>query len=481
MKSYRPQLVAASNIALFFPIFLLTSRQNVSGVRNKGFFIVSRSEAKNQVTSHDFLDAFFVALFAAACALLPTLLLPRRTAARQVPTALSLTTNTICDLLPLSLSSVLEIEDGHEETIADVVSDEETGKVQPSIGNKAKQGALAKTLKANLATLQAAYNAYRREFTRKRLSTRSFVPVIETIHRIGRNPLLGPTSHVPGERIKAALTRTYERRSRTPSIAGTPNLPRRYGDPSIQSRSRSSAIVGPANTGAASPDLLRAALTEVMQERGRLRSPSMASLPKPTSDGIMASSNQVVDCLKVALRVSDAELHRIFSWSTSNSDEKTELVDIRIAKSDLDFALSQLQRQLSTLLDGVPAYSKPKPKSSTRNFLTSMKFELFNEPSSPAPSSIKASSAHGRDHFRLAFYMTALVDLAKDVQELLLVVTNLQTTAASPIRWWLPEVEWPILSHFRPSTPPDATEASGGRTGELCYLVLQADQCSPHR
>ena len=327
-------MVAASNIALFFPIFLLTAEQGITEVR----------------VSH-FLDQFLVTLFAAAVGLFATILIPRPTCAGKLDSLLAETVKTTNQLLPLSLASVLD----------------PTSPSPPA--DALQQQTLAHELKTTTSELKLCHREYRTECVRAPISPIALRPYIKALAQIHRNPLLGPTSHLPGARIKAAMDKTYERNSRP----ATPRDSRHSTSPS----------------GSPSYD------TPI----------PLKIVHRPLMGHLSAATQNVVECLTQSLGLSLQEVRSSYGWS---SELGVDLVEQKVV---LEKAVGELQRRLSLMMD---------------------EFRV-----SPHPSSARNSPLHYRDRWRVAFYLVALIDLAKDIDNLLDITMSIRAQSSEP-RLYLP-------------------------------------------
>lgn len=359
-KSYKPGLVAASNIALFFPIFLLTAEQAVTEPR-----------------ASYFLDQFLVTLFAAASALFATVVLPRQSSRQKLDHLLGETVSTTCQILPLSLASVLDF------TAASTPAD------------SLQQQHLAKELRLLLPRLKGVHGDYCSEFVRTSLAPAALRPYIKALHRIQRNALLGPTSHVPGERIKAAMARTYERNSR-------PATPRAAESPDGRSTSRS-----PTN-GLTEFDSPKYPQYPQYSGHARQRSSYMTGQ-------LTASTHQVTESITHCLTASLATVRFASGWSSHDQDTASNL-DLATCRNDLETSVYELQRRLSSMMDEL------SPSVSV----------------SPSAVSPHHPSTKDRDRWRVAFYVVALIDLAKDVDLLLGTTIRLRADAVGTPRLFLP-------------------------------------------
>lgn len=297
-------------------------------------------------------------LFAAASGLFATIVLPRPSSRRRLEAALSTTVTTTCEILSLSLASVLD----STSTAADSL----------------QQQHLARDLRTLIPKLKSAHNEYCSEFTRGHIAPAALRPYIKALQRIQRNALLGPTSHIPGERIKAAMEKTYERNSR-------PGTPR--GERSGDSRSPSAD-----RTYAHTPDL---------QKHARQKSHMIGQLT--------VSTDTVTKSIRESITRTLAVVRNTYGWIDGAAGDKKG-IDLEQCRSDLETAVAVLQRRLSSMMDELGV--------------------------SPGINHQHASIPY-RDRWRIAFYVVALIDLAKDIDHLLDITIGLRA-GVSAKRFWLP-------------------------------------------
>ena len=185
-------------------------------------------------------------------------------------------------------------------------------------------------------------------------------------------------------------------------------------------------------------------------ERGRSRSEhsrtrSALSLPPGRLD-VVRSSKGLVTAIQQAMFKASAELSRLYQWTTLPNDTEEKGPTLLEVKDELESALSRLAKDLASFLDDLSAQTPRRIPSSD-------------------------GTAGQRDHFRLAFYMTALLDLAKDVITFLDVVIHCSQRATSKSQWHLPHI--PGISRFR-KDPAAAREENTNDVGEstTCRLVF---------
>jgi hypothetical protein len=312
---------------------------------------LTNEQGITKVQPHHFLDQFLVTLFAAAAGLFATIIIPRPSCSAKLDSLLSETVNTTSQLLPLTLASVLD----------------PTSPSPPA--DALQQQTLAQELKKSLGELKACHTEYRTECVRAPISPSALRPYIKALTQIHRNPLLGPTSHLPGARIKAAMERTYERNSRP----ATPRDSRHSSSPS----------------GSTSYDSPR----------------PLKIVARPIMGQLSAATQHVVECLSESLGMSLQEVRSSFGWSSAVG------VDLIEQKAVLEKTVGELQRRLSLVMD---------------------EFSV-----SPHPSSGRNPPLHYRDRWRVAFYLVAVIDLAKDIDKLLDITMNIRSQS-STCHFYLP-------------------------------------------
>jgi hypothetical protein len=120
---------------------------------------------------------------------------------------------------------------------------------------------------------------------------------------------------------------------------------------------------------------------------------------------LSAATEQVVLCLSQSLKMSLQDVRSAYGWS---SEPGSDLVE---QKAILETAVGELQRRLSLMMD---------------------EFSV-----SPHPSAGRNPPIHYRDRWRVAFYLVALIDLAKDIDRLL-DITMSSRSQSSTNRLFLP-------------------------------------------
>ncbi|KAK8850420.1 hypothetical protein IAR55_004338 [Kwoniella newhampshirensis] len=410
IRSYARRFNAFSKIMLFFPIFQLTSQQAVT-----------------HMTAELFLEQFYIVIFSALFALIPTLLIAPHKSSHPIGTQIDESIQTICTLLPVSLSPLLEV---HFPVTAPVDSDS-TGPVKSleAQNQTPSQTELAKKLKITVLSLHVSSSSYFKESLA--LEQQSALPdIIKSIQRLQRNPLLGQTSHVPGERIQAALYRSFPR--------SRPGTPRR------RSRSRHERQTSVSSEADLPPH------HSVHRRRPRhltsyLRpADSNATIALSTRPDLKDTSQNLVDAIIETLHTIDRQLKQTYGWSSPPDTEKTLVPEGALveAKAHLEEVLNGVQRALGVVLGSMDRDAK---KEHHRDHVTY------------AESTDVTDVLRNKDRFRLAFYMTALLDLSRDVHGLA------NTALSASIRVESTPSTW--LTFFRLGWMKDREEVPQGTDG----------------
>ncbi|WWC65162.1 uncharacterized protein I303_107776 [Kwoniella dejecticola CBS 10117] len=407
IRSKSGRLNVFSKIAIFFPIFMLTSQQSIT-----------------YLTPAHFLQQFYVVIFSAVFALIPTLILAPHQSSNQLGVHIGNTVNTICSLLPLSLSNLLDVD--HPLAQARPSTPELAAKEledQPRSSEASSQDRLAKQLKGEVANLHVSSSSYVRESKLLERQSASLLSVIKALQRLQRNPLLGQTSHAPGERIQAALQKSFPP-SRPSSTAGTPKKRRSLS--SIRRHSRHSVSADRHQAVNTAGRKLR----HLTSNYGRPND-SHKSIPLHTRPDLKDASQHLVEAIVSCLQLVNTTLVEKFRWAPSGNAEKGETTreDLFNARIALEDVLSDVQRALGTLLSGSttgiePNHSYPATPSDGQHPQVS-----FTE--SPDVTNL----LQNKDRFRLAFYMTALLDLARDVHVITNTVIGMSEREVTPFSW----------------------------------------------
>ncbi|WVQ70744.1 hypothetical protein IAR50_000266 [Cryptococcus sp. DSM 104548] len=394
-----------SKILVFFPIFMLTGQQTIT-----------------HMSASLFLEQFYVVIFAGILPLISTLIFaPHHTLSHQFGAQVEESLKAICTLLPLSLhhitrsqgssSAISESSETERPTAKSLESQPDRPRPPPS------RDQLAKKLKATISNLQTSTSSYLRTTPSVEGQLPILPIVVKSLERIIRNPLLG-TSQSPGERIQAALNKTFPH-----SQSGTPRrtsmqttLP--SGSSSVRSQSRSEVFHRrqPRH------------LTSYLRPEE-----SNASLALSQRPGLKERSESLVAAMVEALHATEQELPAKFGWAVEPPEEDKAKMspDQRLAgaKAILDEEVGRVQQMLGSLLGGEDGDDSSdiepdvhRTASPSNSESRSSNIGIDDRPPTFSESVEVRSVLHNRDRYRLAFMMTSLLDLAKDIQGLATVV-----------------------------------------------------------
>ncbi|KAL1409882.1 hypothetical protein Q8F55_003881 [Vanrija albida] len=417
LRSCYPRLNIACRAAMFNPIFLLTASQKITKFK-----------------SHLFLDQFFVALFAYAFATVSGVLFSEHSSSPLLGQHLFKTVKTACELIPASLGTILDL-DPETPPEASSNSKEASGTASGSAPSapsakeleeslekpsaRTRQQQLARKLRAEIATTRATHASYMLDIVHARQKPAALEPIIHILARLQRNPLLGPTGHVPAWQGSPSLAAdgSPENAHETPEITGsdhyidgaqlahhlsrvaTHTQPRHASGNSRNSRGRGGPYVDPA----------RAKLTMACTD---------------LSDSIVA-----------AMTSAAAQMSEACDWHWGMDDHK-DPVEV---KAQLQTSLKDLQRHLSGIIDTTDLVNELHKSTSTATLASRLSARgVVWEDEIPTT----ADWLDEEDRFRIAFYMIALLDLAKDTQHLLGYAVHLRQ-GAQPKRWIFPAIVWP--------------------------------------
>ncbi|KAL7422678.1 hypothetical protein Q5752_001969 [Cryptotrichosporon argae] len=423
-RSYAPQLNVACRAALFYPIFVLTSEQAITNYQ-----------------AALFLDQFYVVVFAFAFSLVCGIPFAFRSSSPHFGAVLLSTLDTASRLLAASLDTVFEHVDASTPSRSPSAPRQlEEQPVVPVPGDQ--QQALARKLKTQVGGLRAAHAAYSREVLRAARHPSSLASIVRGLRRLQRNPLLGPAGHVPGERIRVALERSYATPgTATPSRSATPQARTRFASSPTRPGLTASAtglrerLVAAAriSTSPVSALALQDRLADVATHKERGRRPVSAHTHSVRLS-LMGSCRDLSAAIIAALRGVARELGTTHDWMETKDvaadKEKTEdaLVDIRARVQAL---LGELQNRLRGVVDS----SNETPGSKLR-------IVIDDDATRQVAFDDDVDWLNDGDRFRVAFYMIALIDLAKDATQL--IDATIQTTRADDARkhWILPRMKW---------------------------------------
>lgn len=368
-----------------------------------------------------FLEQFYVVVFSGILPLLVTVVFaPHHSLSHQFGSEVKVSIKNICTLLPLSFHHILGdgslpiTEDGDSESPTSAKRIEaQMQDIRPPTQNQ-----LAKKLKATISNLQSSSASYLRTTPRVEGQFSALPAVVKALQRMARNPLLGPTSHIPGERIQAALQKSFP-----PSAPPSPHHRRKSFNHLFHKRSDSAS----SESGLDMENLTRRKPRHLTNyNRSRDVSPNVALSSRP---GLKDRSDRLLSVMVKALHSIDQVLPSKFGWSVASPAEgETNVIlsgDLQESKRSLEEELLHIERTLGSLLGDVD------PDQSGSHKPTGPSGIPHNRVDSPVEHRVTFSETsevksvlYNRDRYRLAFYMTALLDLARDVQSLTETVLN---------------------------------------------------------
>lgn len=436
VRSSATMLTAASRIALFFPIFLLTSTDAIKAT---------------SVNSRFFLDQFLVACFASAFALVASICLVQahRSPFAELGDLFETALGLIADSFPNSLVMLL----GNVDMSAH-------GTASPASVSHEKS---TRQLRQAIKQMSTIHARVRLIVFRSRVSPSALGDLVDQLGKISRNPLLSSTSHIPGERIQSALRRHNAfGGSRSQSGPETPRLSLRLqqltGGSGGWQGHRTSAPRSPL-----SASRLHAALSG-LDGGGGSSGASEITLSVQKDNGIQSACRGAADSVVQVLGTIRLQLAEVCGWKTPNGLSSVT-TDRASTHEELAKALGGLQSTLSTLLESSH---------------TSLGKDHWSSLERSRGEEVTRGSVHAaledrnRDRFRLAFYLVALVDLIKDIQQLAAIVARVAASSAHQV-WRLPLAlspsTWKVSDLFatQPATErsEDADDATDDSTSSL--------------
>lgn len=379
-----------------------------------------------------FLEQFYVIIFSGTLPLLVTVVFaPHHSLSHRCGSEVSESIKSICTLLPLSFHHILGdgslpvTEEGDSESpISAKRLEAQMQNIRPTT-----QDQLAKKLKAITSNLQSSSSSYLRTTPRVEGQFTALPAVVKALQRMARNPLLGPTSHIPGERIQAALHKSFP-----PSASPSPRRRHKSSNQPIHKRD---------NPVSSEVDLNMENLTRrkprhlTSYNLPRDFSPNVALSSRP---GLKDESHRLLLTMVQALHSINQVLPSKFGWSvvtlTDGEADVVSSVNLQESKRFLEEELLHIQRTLGSLLGDVDldqsgASNTTSPSNIAHNRLGSPVEHHVTFSETPEVKSV----LHNRDRYRLAFYMTALLDLARDVLSLTETILNIPDYERSSSVW----------------------------------------------
>lgn len=463
------------------------------------------------------MQQFFVTLFAYIAATVCGVVFAEHSSAPLLGAHIVASVRTTCDLIPTSLSTILDgpASEVTDSPRSDSVPSPSPGTTQhalstlaPSagvsekaleeqmpIGARTRQQRLARSLRSQVAAMRAAFKAYSLDIVHARHAPGDLQPIISVFGRLQRNALLMPTGHVPGERIRNALERAYatplspaasRRTSRSSSRHATP---RRYVstvfteiEPGTPTAPTMPMGVVPAFHLQPPPLAKEIPAAHLARELSKVATHSHpgSRIPSGTHHDhqdtarrkLTTTCGHLSDAIVAALYGASALLTEACDWHWREG-ECPPLPSVDELQAQLDGALADLQKRLSGILDS--AELPPLSPGDRVVFEDQMTSDWLDD----------------EDRFRIAFFMIALLDLARDTRSLLQQAGALHSSS-SPKKWYLPALDWPWTplpsdaqlpssestllwlllppSAFISSPPPSSSHLSSGHLSFLLFL-----------
>ncbi len=413
-----------------------------------------------------FLHQFFVTLFAYIAATACGIVLAEHSSAPMLGEHIVASVRTTCDLIPTSLSTILEPTAEKTDwaipspstrplsTAPSRLSEKALEEQQPA---RSRPQRVARDLRSHVGAMRAAYKAYSLDIVHARHAPSALRPVIKVFGRLQRNALLMPTGHVPGERIRTALERAYatplspavSRNSRSSSRMGTP---RRAAsgvyepDPATPTTPTASIFKSatPVGTPTASafnsaasmrsfhlqpPPMPReTAAAHLARELSKVATHTHGGSRIPSGDHehsarrkLTTTCGRLSDAITAALQGAATLLTEACEWHWRAA---APLPDAEALLAQLDRALDELQKRLSGILDSAEVPMSPAEER-----------VVFED-------DLTSDWLDDEDRFRIAFFMIALLDLARDTRLLLQTAGRLHSEPPLK-RWHLPPLNWP--------------------------------------
>jgi hypothetical protein len=365
-----------------------------------------RARLTSQVTARLFLEQFYIALFAAAFGLVPIVLLGHRSSGPALGDAILGTLSSVQELLPISLAVFLDDEEPTATPPAWHKSSSQDRTSPPP--QHAEQ---AKKLKSRTAQIGPSLKAYSNEILHARLPPPHLQPIVAALRAVSRNPLLGSSSHTPGERIQAALLRVRHHSSSRPTSAlGTP----RRGSPNPRNIDGGRFAHELEKRLDAVPSYLRSEVPVARQ----VNTPTAV----PTPDTRLAERwTELSRCICAATQISGDRIAGVWAWTNPPCSPQLPGPAVR---SDLIGAIAAFEADLEIALDPEEGFSRALSGSRTPARNHEWRHTLVSHTE--------------RDNFRLAFHMVSLLDLGRDTLKLYDVVEGVTKTAPEEKRWYIP-------------------------------------------
>ncbi|WVO17298.1 hypothetical protein L204_104990 [Cryptococcus depauperatus] len=447
VRSYARRFNAFSKIMVFFPIFMLTSQQSII-----------------HMSTHLFLEQFYVVIFSAVLPLVSTLLLaPHLSSSGQTHLQVENSLRTIRTLLPISFCSLLG-EGVTPGTLGSQASMASVRQLEDQFGSTfppLHQEQLAQKLRTAIASLRVSNGSYFKIATSVDTQLSASADIVKVLRRIARNSLLNPTSYMPGERIQAALNKSFPQ-SQSEILHHRKNL--RHFE-------RTSKLPITPESGTVIERITRRKprhLAGYMLPRTSNPSSILSNRPD-----LKDHSHHLVIAIVDALRATEGQLAFKFGWSKTTRENKEEVKNLekklQDASNQLEEELNHVQRTLTSLLGdesnlGHTSLNDQPQHSPTQNSNNTIEAHaVFME------STDVKSILFDRDRYRLAFYMTSLLDLARDIY-------NLTTIVQSAPKYQTPSNSWARFIQVLWTNCCEHVNDKADAQGEETELVLEKEQ-----
>lgn len=327
---------------------------------------------------------------------------------------------------------------------------------EPRSSNKGKgdsrsieQRKLAARLRTMHTQLVSLVRLYRLEIDHTSLSPHNLDSVVTTIGKMLSNPLLGPISYVPGERTRAALER-YQKtndhtRSHSPAMTRPASMSylgiTNFHDPTLDLEN----MILLATNRIVSPRPLRHTVSRRVVESLDSRTHSPGTPPGETE--LLDACKEAVEVISNELRCAARDLALAYGWARAAQPGDEALSSGQGGKAQLETTTVRLQLALTAVLDIARVDQKTKSVVVTEDPERDGNADIGDQNRGSLDASLRPSrhagwSPGGEDHFRTAFHLVSLLDLAKDVHQLLLVVENIVARSRRPKRWIFPVLSW---------------------------------------
>lgn len=316
-------------------------------------------------------------------------------------------------LLPMSLDSMVSPESEQPSRRASSTGDDVEALAQTATKgvDAGQRGMLSQKLKKLVKALPGVYAGYTSEIVWSRAHPTTLEPVIKAIKTIRRNPLLGSAGHTPGERIKAALDRSI---GLTPPPSAQPSMV----DLKKANAATNSFPAAKNETPRSRDTQTTLAIPPWILKEVQSSASSTTSLSALAEPRLAQSCRDVGDSICAAWAAAWTRLRYTYNWDRTGSHTASAKTDPIAIQAEIRAQVQILEKELAILLEmadtGADAIDRGRARSRAR----------FEKPD-----------------YKMAFYMTALMDLARETSALL---TLVESQAATTKRCYVPWLFWPL-------------------------------------